>query len=88
MLNDGGIIFVLDIRERVCATLATDQQRVTLGEVARVLSRWRYTHQTSVAVFTEPCTDAFGDNGAFGVLTHVDHFCACIGLLAIICQGD
>ena len=36
---------------------------------------------------TAPGTNALGDNGAAGILAHVNFICSGIGLLAIVCQG-
>src|SRR5690606_2673996 len=67
--------------------LLADEQRIALGEVARVLGLGRHAHQTAISVTAVAGGDALGNDRAAGVAPDMDHFGAGIGLLAVIADG-
>ena len=68
--------------------LGTQQQRVARRVVAGVVGIRRGTHQSAVAVLRMAGGDAFRDDGGTGVLAHVDHLRAGVGLLIVVGDGD
>ena len=50
MLDARTIVHDLNIGERVGATVGTDQQRITLRIIPRVLGFGHHFHQTTIAV--------------------------------------
>src|SRR5207237_6429263 len=78
----------LDVWDSVGAALAADKQRVAAREVPRVRGRRHDLHEPAVRVLTFAGGDALGDDGAAGVLAHVDHFGAGVCLLVVVAQRD
>ena len=87
MLDARGGVFHFDVREGVRAAFIAQQQRIALREVAGVGRAFLDFHQAAIAILAMSGGNAFRDDGAPGVLAHVDHFSARIGLLIIIRHG-
>ncbi len=69
------------------AALITDEHRVALGEVARSCRVLHDLDQPAVGVLPVAGGDALGDDVAPRVLANVDHLCARVGLLVVVCEG-
>ena len=84
MFDNGRFVLALDVREGVGATAVADQQRVTLGEVARSFRSGAEFHQSPIGVGAFARRDTLGDDGAPGILAEVDHLGAGVGLLVVM----
>ena len=78
----------LNIRYRMRATLIPDQKRIALREVTCTSSTRHNLDQPTISAVSVACGNAFGDNPALGVLTHVDHLRPSVSLLKIVGDSD
>src|SRR6218665_3023517 len=81
-------VLPLEVRQRVGAALAAEQQRVTLGVVARALRALEDLHEAPVRVLPEARGDALGHDGALRVAAQVDHLRARVRLLPVVGERD
>ena len=70
------------------AALGTDEHGIALREITRVFSGLLDLDQATIAVLAASGRNALGHNRAPGVFADVDHFCAGVGLLHIVDDGD
>src|SRR5690606_11081307 len=77
-------ISYLNVWEGVRTTFITHKQRVALGEVSRIGSRFVDFNQPTVAVLTLSRRNTFRDNCTLGVFANVNHFRSGIGLLKVV----
>ena len=84
MLHNRRLIMDIHIREGMRTTFITQQQRIALTIVTRIVRLLSYTHQTTVRVLTMSGRDTFADNGTTGILTQMNHLRTRIRLLVII----
>src|SRR5580658_11179312 len=73
VLDRGGGVLDLNVREGVRAAARSHQQRIALGEIARTLCARQDLYQAAVGVLACPRRDALGDDRAARVLADVDH---------------
>src|SRR3546814_19378959 len=64
-------------------TAVTDQQRVTLGEVTRIVGPWADFHQATVTIVAQAGRDTLRYDFTPGVFAEVDHFGTRIGNLPV-----
>ena len=76
-----------DIRPCVGAAFVAEQQRVALRVVTCSCSVFRDVYQSAVAVLAVSGRDAFGDDGAVGVLAEMYHLGPGVGLLVVVGNG-
>src|SRR6202008_2433644 len=76
------------VRERVRAALVAHQQRIALGEVARVDRARQHLHQAAIAVLAVTGGNPFRDDRAAGVAADVDHLRAGVRLLVVVRDRD
>ena len=88
VLEDGGRVLHVHIREGVGATAAAQQEGVAGRVVAGVLGGGCCAHQSAVGVLRVACRDALGDDGRLGVASQVYHLRARVGLLVVVGDGD
>ena len=88
MLNQGGWILNLQVREGVRAALITHQQRIALRIITGVLGGRQDFYQSPVGILAVARGNPLGNNRAAGVLADVDHLGAGVGLLIIAGHGD
>src|SRR3972149_2911416 len=86
VLHAGRRVAHLDVGHGVSAALVAYQQGGAAGEVPRAGCRGHDPDQAAIGVLPVPGGDALGDDGAPGVLPHVDHLGAGIGLLVVVDQ--
>ena len=72
----------------MCPALVPHQQRIALREIPCIFCPAVDLYQASVTVLRFSSGDAFGDDGAFGVFTQMDHFGPRICLLKIVGHRD
>jgi hypothetical protein len=78
----------LDIRHSVGAALVADQERIAVGEVARVGGLAVRGDEAAVGVLRVPGGDALGNDPAGRALAQVDHLGAAVDLLIAVRHGD
>ncbi len=88
VLDDGGRVLDLHVRNSVRAAPVAHQQRVALRVVARALGGGQHLHQAAVRVLPVARGDALRDDGAAGVAADVDHLGAGVGLLVVVRERD
>ena len=88
MLEHGGGILRLEIRHGMRAAFVADQQRVAVGEVARVGGLAMRRDETAIGVLRLAGRDALGDDPAGRVLAEMNHLGAGIDLLAAVRDRD
>ena len=81
-------VAAFDIGHGMRAALISDEQGVTLREIARAVGTTQNAYQTAIRRIRFTRRDCFGDDTRFCVLTHMDHLRAGIGLLIAIGDGD
>ena len=87
MLHNRTLVCILDIWERMRTALVTDEQTVTLREVAGIIRTREHLDQTTIAVLATSRRDTLADNAAAGITTDMYHLCSCISLLEIVCHS-
>src|SRR5690606_27720690 len=75
-------------RYGVCAAFVADQQRIALGEVARVLGAAVRGDLAAIGVVRLAGRNALGDDAARRVLAEMDHLGATVDLLVTVGNGD
>ena len=88
MLHLSARILHFDIGHRVCAAVVADQQRVAIGEVARVGCPAVDRDLAAIGVVRMAGRNALGDDAARRVLAEVDHLGAAIDLLVAVRDRD
>lgn len=88
MLQVCGFVAAFDVGHGVGAALVADQKAIALREVTRAVRAREDFDEAAIGLVALTRADAFGDDAAFGVFADMDHFCACVGLLAAIGDGD
>src|SRR2546422_6102393 len=88
MLDLGAVVHYFDVRERVRAGVRTNQHRIALRIVPRVLGLRHNLYQAAITVVSMACRDSFRDDRRAGVLAKVDHLRTGVSLLRVICQRD
>src|SRR2546426_8118858 len=63
-----GVVHHFDVRERVRASIRTNQHRIALRIVPRVLGLWHNLYQAAITVVSVACRDAFRNDRRTGVL--------------------
>ena len=84
MLHNRRFIMDIHIRESMRTALITQQQRVALTIVTRIIRLLSYTHQATVRVLTMSGRNTFADNRTASILTQMNHLRARIRLLVVI----
>ena len=84
MLHNRRLIMDIHIREGMRTALVTQQQRVALTIVTRIIRLLSYTHQAPVRVLTMSGRDTLADNGTTGILTQMNHLRTRIRLLVVV----
>src|SRR5690606_10258479 len=77
-----------DIGNRVRTALVADQERVTVGEVARVLRLAMDRYLAAIGVARIAGRDTLGNDAARRVLAEMDHLRAGVDLLVTVGNGD
>ena len=88
MFNFGRFIAAFNIGHRMGTAFFADQQRITLRMIAGIFSLWHHFDESTIGALRFSSRDTFGNNPRAGVFTEMDHFCAGIGLLIIIGDGN
>ena len=70
------------------AALLADEQRVAIGEIARVLSLAMGEHLAAIGIVGAASRNALRDNAAGGVLAQMQHLRAAIDLLLPVGNRD
>src|SRR5262252_3375160 len=81
-------VLSLDIGHGMGTTAIADQERIAVGEVARVLGLAMRRDQAPVGVLGMAGGDALGDNAARGIGPQMQHLGAAINLLIAVGNGD
>ncbi len=84
----GSLVLDVRIRESVRAARGAEQQAVALAVVARTDGTGRNLYQPTVAVLAVPCRNSFGNNGAAGILSEMNHLRTRVCLLVIVRYGN
>ena len=77
-----------DRRIRVGARGRIDKQRVALGVVLAILEMLRHVDQAAVSGAAFADGDRFGNDVTGCLIGSVDHFCAGVLVLAVVCERD
>ena len=88
MFENARFVAALDVRPSVGTTFVTQQQRVALRIVTRVLGFGGNPHQTTITILTMTGRNTFRYDGTTGVLAQVNHFGARVGLLVVVGHGN
>src|SRR5262245_15555116 len=86
VLEAGGAVLHLALREGVRPALVAHQERVALRVVAGVRRPLQDLHQPAIGVLPVPGRDSLRQDGAAGVAADVDHLGAGVGLLIVVRQ--
>ena len=84
VLDDGGVVRHLDVRERVRAASIADKHRIALRVVASARRLREHLHAAAIRVVSFAGRDALRDDVRACVLADVDHFRTGVGLLTVI----
>ena len=84
MLEHGCVVMGIHVWEGMCSTIAAQQQRVAGTVVACIVGIGCGTNQTTIGVLAMTCRDTLRNDGALGVLTHVNHLGTGISLLIVV----
>ena len=84
MLEHGCVVMGIHIWEGMRSTIATQQQRVAGTVVAGIVGIGCSTNQTTIGVLAMTSRDTLRNDGALGVLTHVNHLGTGISLLIVV----
>ena len=87
MLDDGGRVLDLDVREGVRAAAVAHEHGVALGVVSGALRAGVDLDQSAVRVLAVAGGDSLRDDRGLGPLANVDHLGAGIRLLLVGSEG-
>ena len=84
MLHHCSFVMDIHIGEGVCTAFVTQQERITLTVVTRIVSLRANAYQATVGVLAPSGRNPFTNDSRTGVLSDVDHLRTRIGLLVVI----
>ena len=84
MLDHSSLVGIFNIWEGMRTALISNQQTVTLREIARIIRSRQHLYKSTITVLTLSSRNTLADDAAARIATDVNHLCTSVRLLEII----